>query len=69
VQGWWQGDSRQTFGVTDLSIPILGPDGHALAVLTCPYVRRIDRHAAPDLAATRALLARAAAALSLNGGR
>jgi len=66
AQGWWQGESRQTQGVTDISMPVVGPDGHALAALTCPYVRRIDRHAAPDLETTRALLAQAAAALSLR---
>ncbi len=66
TQGHWQADSRQTHGVTDISLPLLGPDGSALGALTCPYVRRIDRHAAPDLDATRALLARAAAALSLR---
>lgn len=66
AQGHWQSDSRQTFGVTDISLPVLGPDGAALAALTCPYVRRIDRHPAPDLDATRALLARAAQALSLR---
>ena len=65
-QGGAQADSRQTFGVTDISLPVLGPDGQALAALTCPYVRRIDRHAAPDLAATRALLAQAAQTLSLR---
>jgi DNA-binding IclR family transcriptional regulator len=47
-------------------MPILGPDGHAMAVLTCPYIRRIDRHVGPDLAATRALLRRAAEQLSLG---
>jgi DNA-binding IclR family transcriptional regulator len=66
VAGHWQGDSQQTFGVTDVSMPILGPDGHAMAVLTCPYIRRIDRHVGPDLAATRMLLRRAAEQLSLG---
>lgn len=63
--GHWQGNSQQTFGVTDVSMPILGPDGHAVAVLTCPYIRRIDRHVGPDLAATRTLLRSAAEQLSL----
>ena len=40
--------------------------GHAMAVLTCPYIRRIDRHVGPDLAATRMLLRSAAAQLSLG---
>jgi DNA-binding IclR family transcriptional regulator len=65
-QGYWQGDSQQAFGVTDISMPILAPPGHALAVLTCPFIRRIDRHVGPDLATTRALLQQAAAGLSLS---
>ncbi|WP_413122929.1 IclR family transcriptional regulator [Burkholderia orbicola] len=40
-------DSHQAYGVTDLSVPILGSSGHAIAVLTCPYMRRIDAHIAP----------------------
>jgi DNA-binding IclR family transcriptional regulator len=63
--GWWQGESRQAAGVTDLSVPVLGPDGQALAVLTCPFIRRIDRHRGADLDAARQLLAKAAAELSL----
>jgi len=35
--------------VTDLTVPILGPAGHAIAVLTCPYMRRIDAHMAPSV--------------------
>jgi DNA-binding IclR family transcriptional regulator len=30
--------SRHVLGVTDLSVPILGPDGDATAALTCAYV-------------------------------
>ena len=65
-QGYWQGDSQQAFGVTDISLPILAPPGHALAVLTCPFIRRIDRHVGPDLVETRGLLQQAAAGLSLH---
>ncbi|RQS68449.1 IclR family transcriptional regulator [Burkholderia sp. Bp8963] len=46
--GFLRQDSRQAYGVTDLSAPILGPSGHAIAVLTCPFMRRIDAHAAPS---------------------
>lgn len=64
-RGHWQGESLQTFGVTDISMPIMGPDGHALAVLTCPFIRRIDRHKGPGLDATRALLLQTVAGLSI----
>ena len=47
--GYVRQDSRQAYGVTDLSAPILGPSGHAIAVLTCPYMRRIDTHTAPSV--------------------
>jgi DNA-binding IclR family transcriptional regulator len=65
AEGGWQGESRQTYGVTDLSMPVLGPEGSALAVLTCPFIRRIDRHPGPDIATTRARLAEAARGLSI----
>lgn len=64
--GHWQGESRQTFGVTDLSMPVRGPEGDALAVLTCPFIRRIDRHVGPGIDAVRDRLAAAAAALSIG---
>ncbi len=63
--GYWQGESHQALGVIDISMPILGPDGHALAVLTCPFIRRRDRHIGANLDATRELLKQAASALSL----
>ncbi len=64
--GYKQRDSLQSFGVTDISCPILDPQGHALAVLTSPYIRRIDRHVGPSLDEARALLIRTAQALSVN---
>lgn len=66
ADGGWVGASLQTEGVTDLSMPVLGPDGHAVAVLTCPFIRRIDRHPGPDIGATRVRLAAAASALSIS---
>jgi DNA-binding IclR family transcriptional regulator len=63
--GYWQGDSQQAFGVTDISMPVMGPDERALAVLTCPFVRRIDRHVGPDIGATREVLKQATAGLSI----
>jgi len=35
--------SQQLVGVTDISVPILDLDGHALAVLTCPYIVRVEQ--------------------------
>jgi DNA-binding IclR family transcriptional regulator len=64
--GYWQGASQQAYGVTDISMPILGPQGDALAVLTCPFIKRIDRHVGSGLDATRELLARAASGLSIR---
>ena len=64
AQGYVERDSAQSFGVVDISFPILAPDNTALATLTCPYIRRIDRHVGPDLAAVRACLREASAALS-----
>lgn len=65
-QGYLERDSAQTFGVTDVSFPILGPDNTALATLTCPYIRRIDRHVGPDIAQVRQFLREAAKTLSFS---
>lgn len=66
VRGYWQGASQQAYGVTDISMPIMGPQESALAVLTCPFIQRIDRHVGSDLETTRELLARAASGLSIR---
>jgi DNA-binding IclR family transcriptional regulator len=66
--GYLERDSQQSFGVVDISFPILGPDKQALAALTCPYIRRIDSHIGPNLQQARELLSQAAHALSLTQG-
>jgi DNA-binding IclR family transcriptional regulator len=66
--GYLERDSAQTQGVVDISFPILGPDNTALATLTCPYIRRIDRHVGPEMAQVREYLRAAAHALSLTQG-
>ena len=66
--GYLERDSQQSYGVVDISFPILGPDHTALAALTCPYIRRIDTHVGPDLKAARELLRQAAQTLSLTQG-
>jgi len=65
-QGHWQGDSQQAAGVVDISMPVMGPGQVALAVLTCPFIRRIDRHVGPGLTEAHRLLQQAAAELSLD---
>ena len=66
--GYVENDSLQSFGVVDISCPILGPDNTALAALTCPYIRRIDRHIGPNQQEVRGMLLQAAQALSLTQG-
>lgn len=61
-------ESHQTFGVTDLTYPILGPSGHAIAALTCPYMRRIDAYVAPSLDTVAASLGETARSLSMFKG-
>lgn len=68
AHGYLERDSAQSFGVADISYPILGPDNSALATLTCPYIRRIDRHIGPELERVRGYLHQAAQALSLTQG-
>ena len=68
TRGYLERDSQQSYGVVDISFPILGPDHCALSALTCPYIRRIDTHVGPDLQQARALLGQAAHALSLTQG-
>ncbi|HWA18393.1 MAG TPA: IclR family transcriptional regulator [Devosia sp.] len=49
-------ESLQVSGVTNLSVPIFGPLGTVLAVLTCPYADRLDAKDAPDLSTSLKLL-------------
>ncbi|MCC5954670.1 MAG: IclR family transcriptional regulator [Natronohydrobacter sp.] len=60
--------SRQLVGVRDMSVPILGPDGNAFAVLTCPYVKHVNPLHEPsrDVAACLAQLKDLAAELALR---
>lgn len=48
TRGYQIMDSLQIVGVMNISVPILGPDDNALAVLTSPYIKRIDTAAAPS---------------------
>lgn len=48
-QGYERMPSAQVAGVTNLSVPIFGPLGSVIAVLTCPYSPRLDKADAPDM--------------------
>lgn len=55
-QGYENMPSAQTAGVSNLSVPIFGPLGSVLAVLTCPYLQRLDKLDAPNVQQTLTLL-------------
>ncbi|MEO6014000.1 MAG: IclR family transcriptional regulator [Devosia sp.] len=57
-------NSLQVSNVTNLSIPIFGPLGSVVAVLTSPYVRRLDKAEAPGQTAALKLLIEAGQKIS-----
>lgn len=63
-QGYEMRDSSQILGVTNLSVPVFGPNGYALAALTIPFIKRIDRRPAPSTETVLEWLRDAAARLS-----
>ena len=65
-QGYEAMQSQQTPTVWNLSVPIFGPNGTVLAALTCPFVRRLENAAAPDLDSVLALLRTASDELSVT---
>ncbi|WP_102959478.1 IclR family transcriptional regulator [Mangrovicella endophytica] len=60
--------SQQTLGVTNISLPLLGPGGTVLAALTCPYLERIDTARPPSRDAVLELLARTASEITAGVG-
>ena len=56
--------SVQIQGVTNLSVPILGPTGTVIAVLTSPYTERLDKRDAPNRDETLRMLVAAGAEIS-----
>lgn len=55
-QGFETMASLQVASVTNLTVPILGPVGTILAVLTSPFTSRLDKQDAPDQRAVLDLL-------------
>lgn len=63
-QGYVMMDSSQILGVTNLSYPVFGPNGDALAALTIPFIKRIDRRPTPAVETVLGWLRDAARRLS-----
>ena len=64
--GYRIGESRQLRGADDLSVPVPSPEGHAIAVLTCPFIQRLDGKSQPGTAEVLTLLRDIAEKLSLS---
>lgn len=64
--GYERMESHQVMGITNLSFPILGADGSAMAALTVPFMQRIDRHRIPDIETCLRILKDAAQRLSAD---
>lgn len=66
--GYRRAPSRQVVGITDLSVPVLGPAGDAIAAITCAYLDRPGQAPAAQQEATLAQLRALGRALSLADG-
>jgi len=64
AQGFRMAESAQLLGVTDISVPLLGAEGDAFAVLTCPLIGRPRPHAGDQAPEALARLQALAAHLS-----
>lgn len=60
--------SMQTAGVFNLSAPVLGPDGKAIAALTVPYITLVNVPSAPNINETVQLILATAERLSRLAG-
>ncbi|QDY71503.1 IclR family transcriptional regulator [Qingshengfaniella alkalisoli] len=67
-QGFESMPSAQTAGVFNLSAPILGSDGLAIAALTIPYIALVNHSDAPDMSKCIDLLTHTAQKLSDMAG-
>jgi len=68
ARGYEMMPSAQTAGVMNLSAPVLGPDGKAIAALTVPYIALINTPGAPDILSSTNLLVETTRKLSEMAG-
>lgn len=66
TRGYRIGDSLQLVGVRDISVPVFGPSGDAMAVLTCPYFEQLEDTQAADVETALAALKGVAESLSIS---
>ncbi|MCD7058953.1 IclR family transcriptional regulator [Pelagibacterium xiamenense] len=66
MTGYRIGESQQIRGVNDITVPVLSPEGYGIAVLTCPYLERLDQDDHATIEETLELLMRVAETLSLR---
>jgi len=67
-RGYEMMPSAQTAGVFNLSAPVLGPDGRAIAALTVPYIALVNANGAPDISGAMQLLLKTTERLSRLAG-
>ncbi|WP_159589021.1 IclR family transcriptional regulator [Chelativorans xinjiangense] len=67
-RGYEMMPSAQTAGVFNLSAPVLGPDGRAIAALTVPYIALVNAKGAPDITGTMQLVLKTTQKLSRLAG-
>lgn len=65
-QGYRIGASRQLLGVNDISAPIRSLDGHAVAIITCPYIGRPAPAVLPTMDEARIKLCELASRLAIS---
>jgi DNA-binding IclR family transcriptional regulator len=68
ARGYEMMPSQQMAGLVNLSAPVLGPDGRAIAALTIPFVTIINLPSAPDISRTIQLLLETTKRLSSLAG-
>lgn len=66
--GYVEMPSETTVGITNLAFPIFGPNEEAIAVLNCPFLKRIDKHSAPEINEVKSIFAGVAQQLSNSFG-
>lgn len=67
ARGYEHMASLQTQGVTNIAAPVLGPDGSAIAALSCAFVAQVDP-SRPDITVAIDRLVAAARALTMLAG-